>query len=184
MPASSRRSARQARARGGRRRCEGGEAVGERAPQGALLPGVAPTGLIYAEDRRVLDRLAQLGVGRGRGRRRLAGRSRPPSQPRPRSQTALRRAQRRRGGRPGCAPTTKRWPPAGGGRRHSPRSPRATAPGLLFPQPGQHREWPRCSVTIDRNRRQLCDLVRWGDPTRSCSPRLRPFPQPEQRSGQ
>ena len=41
---------------------EGGEALGERPPQGAALPRIAPAGLIDAEDRGVLDRLAQLGV--------------------------------------------------------------------------------------------------------------------------
>ena len=46
---------------------EGGVAVGDGAPEGALLPGVAPAGLIDAEDRGVLDRLAQLRVGLSQG---------------------------------------------------------------------------------------------------------------------
>ncbi len=46
---------------------KGGEAVGNCAPQGALLPGTAPTGLINADDGGVLDRLAQPSVGLGQG---------------------------------------------------------------------------------------------------------------------
>src|SRR5215211_2477690 len=44
---------------------EGGEAVGERGPQGAALPGAPPAGLIDADHGGVLDRLAQLGIGVG-----------------------------------------------------------------------------------------------------------------------
>jgi hypothetical protein len=46
---------------------EGGMGVGEGAPEGALLTGASPAGLIDAEDGGVLDRLAQAGVGRSQG---------------------------------------------------------------------------------------------------------------------
>jgi hypothetical protein len=42
---------------------EGGAVVGDGAPEGALLPGVAPAGLIDKEDRGIFDRLAQLRIG-------------------------------------------------------------------------------------------------------------------------
>lgn len=108
---------------------QGRVAGAEGTPQRAPLAGLAPAGLIHADHRRVLDGLAQLGVGRGeRAARALADGVDRPDRDGAAEQLAA-QLLRHRGARRGCAPRAPRSRPQAAGRTRSERPRWAIRPG-------------------------------------------------------